>query len=88
LANESGDDNPFAFSYKIDAKGSPIEIDFNIEGGPFQKAMQSASLKWTRTFHSDLRVSLPHESNRPSFNGKKTIKCNPLKCRVSLREQT
>lgn len=45
LTINSGDDNPFVFSYKIDAKKSPIAIDFNIEGGPVPEGKATGILK-------------------------------------------
>ncbi len=45
LTIESGDDNPFVFSYKVDVKSSPIGIDFNIEGGPVPEGKAIGILK-------------------------------------------
>lgn len=45
LTIPTGDDNPFKFAYKVDAKKNPIAIDFKITGGPVPEGQAVGILK-------------------------------------------
>ena len=48
LTIPTGDDNPFKFSYKVDASKKPVAIDFKITGGPVPEGTALGILKFEK----------------------------------------